>query len=626
MAPRLLAIAGCLKGSAFPLSSAEVRIGRDLSNAIAVTDASASRVHSAVVEVEGCFLVRDLGSLNGTFVNGTTAKERRLKHGDEIRVGASLFLFLTDEPPGPREAEAPMGELRFGSTIQVRLEDALYTDPARLASALPPGEVARDVGLLLRAGRAAQSARSLEDLGRQLLIFTLEAIKPMRAAVLFFGLGPEDVAVSLARDASGTEKPARISQTVVAEATRGRAAILSNGAIGSFAKAPSLLRAHVHALMAAPLLAGDSVLGLLYADTSDPATPFLDHDLQLLIGLAEVGARAAANLRQLESVAADRRRLQEDAGLREELVGESASMSAMHQTIVKVAPTDTTVLILGESGTGKELTARAIHRTSRRAEGPLVVINCGALTESLLESELFGHEKGAFTGAIARKRGKIELGDTGTVFLDEVGEVPLSLQTKLLRFLQEREIERVGGTAPIKVDVRLIAATNRDLAAAVKEGTFRQDLYYRLNVVSLTLPPLRERAGDVRLLATHFLARHARRNNKSVLGITSEAWEYLLGHDWPGNVRELSNVIERAVVLGSDEWVRPEDLPESLIEREAGIAESGAGFHALVNAAKRKAVQEALAATGGVVTEAARRLELHPNYLHRLMRNLGLRT
>jgi transcriptional regulator with PAS, ATPase and Fis domain len=257
-----------------------------------------------------------------------------------------------------------------------------------------------------------------------------------------------------------------------------------------------------------------------------------------------------------------------------------------------------------------------------------VAINCGALTETLLESELFGHEKGAFTGAVARKLGKLELGDKGSVFLDEVGEIAPPLQAKLLRFLQEREIERVGGTSPIKVDVRLVAATNRDLAAAAKAGTFRQDLYYRLNVVSLTLPALRERTGDVRLLASYFVARHAQRINRKVLGISAEAWECLLRYDWPGNVRELENAIERAVVLGADEWVRPEDLPEALVEREAAAppATGGAGgFHESVNAAKASLVREALAASGGVVTEAARRLGLHPNYLHRLMKNLGVR-
>jgi Nif-specific regulatory protein len=518
--------------------------------------------------------------------------------------------------------------MRLGSTIQLRLEDAHYLDPARLPEALAPVEVARDMGLLLRAARAVQAAGSAQDLARQVMGRVLEALPAQRAAVLFFGSGPDEIVQSFGREASGSDRPVRVSQTVVTQVARSRAAILSNDVVESFPQAESLQRAFVRALVAAPLLAGSRLLGLVYADSCEPGARFDDRSLQVLVGVAEVAGRAAAHLRQLESVTADRRRLQEDAGLRETLVGESPAMNAMHQRIAKVAPTDTTVLILGESGTGKELTARAIHRGSARRDGPLVVINCGSLTESLLESELFGHEKGAFTGAIARKKGKIELGDTGTVFLDEVGELPPPLQTKLLRFLQEREIERVGGTAPIKVDVRLIAATNRDLAAAVKDGTFRQDLYYRLNVVCLTLPPLRERADDVRLLATHFLDRHAHRLNKRMLGITPEAWEHLLRHDWPGNVRELENALERAVVLGSDEWIRPEDLPESLIEREAAPppSEGGGSFHAQVNAAKRRVVQDALAASGGSVTEAAKRLDLHPNYLHRLLNNLGLRS
>jgi Nif-specific regulatory protein len=420
-----------------------------------------------------------------------------------------------------------------------------------------------------------------------------------------------------------------VSHTILSQIIKSRAALLSNDVVASLPSAASLVQAQVRALIAAPLVATDGVIGLLYADTSDAGFRFGERDLQVLVGLAEGASRAAANLRQLESLAADRRRIEEDNGWRSEMVGESPAMAALHARLAKAAPTDTTVLILGESGTGKELTARAIHRASRRAEGPLVVINCGALTESLLESELFGHEKGAFTGAVARKQGKLELGDKGTVFLDEVGELTPALQTKILRFLQEREVDRVGGSTPIKVDVRLIAATNRDLGAMVKAGTFRLDLFYRLNVVTLTLPPLRERRDDVRLLASYFLARHARRANRKVNGITPEAWECVLRHDWPGNVRELENALERAVVLGQDEWVRPEDLPEALTEKEAAaetVSGGGRGFHEQVNAAKRNAVQDALNSCAGVVTEAAKVLGLHPNYLHRLMKNLGMRS
>ena len=226
-------------------------------------------------------------------------------------------------------------------------------------------------------------------------------------------------------------------------------------------------------------------------------------------------------------------------------------MRSLYRQIGRVAPSDSTVLITGESGTGKELVARAIHSNSPRAERPFVAINCAAITETLLESELFGHERGAFTGAIAQKKGRLETADGGTVLLDEIGELSPALQAKLLRVLQEREFERVGGTRSIAVDFRLVAATNRDLEQAIAAGTFRRDLYYRLNVVSLAVPPLRERPEDIPLLANHFARRHAANMKRRVTGVSPEALACLMAYDWPGNVRELENAIERAVVLGS---------------------------------------------------------------------------
>jgi Nif-specific regulatory protein len=293
-----------------------------------------------------------------------------------------------------------------------------------------------------------------------------------------------------------------------------------------------------------------------------------------------------------------------------------------------VAPTGSTVLIRGESGTGKELVARAIHRNSLRSDRAFVAINCAAITDTLLESELFGYEKGAFTGAAGQQKGKLEAADGGTLFLDEVGELALSLQAKLLRVLQERQFERVGGTRPVRVDIRLVAATNRDLKAAIQTGAFRQDLYYRLNVVSLTTPPLRQRREDIPLLAAHFVSMHARKGRREVRGVSSAALAHLMQYDWPGNIRELENAIERAVVLGSTEWVLPEDLPEELVETEpAGPTGRPAAtrYHETVKDSKKDLILKAVQQTAGNITEAARLLGIHPNYLHRLMRNLNLK-
>ncbi len=247
-----------------------------------------------------------------------------------------------------------------------------------------------------------------------------------------------------------------------------------------------------------------------------------------------------------------------------ELIGKSPAMQEVFNLIKDVAPTNTSVLITGESGTGKELVARAIHRTSLRKEMPFIAVNCAALTESLLESELFGHEKGAFTGATYTKKGRFEMADGGTLFLDEVGEISPRTQVELLRVLQEKEFRRVGGTKVIKVDVRIISATNKDLEQAVKNGEFRVDLYYRLNVVNIHLPPLRERKEDIPLLAKRFLDRYTTELNKKIARISDDAMKILVEYDWPGNVRELENVIERAVVVGKGNEITPEDIPISL--------------------------------------------------------------
>jgi len=254
-----------------------------------------------------------------------------------------------------------------------------------------------------------------------------------------------------------------------------------------------------------------------------------------------------------------------------------------------------------------------------------VAINCATLTESLLESELFGHEKGAFTGAVVQKKGKLEEAAGGSVFLDEVGELAPTLQAKLLRVIQERQFERVGGIRTIKADIRLIAATNRDLEEAVQNGTFRRDLYYRLNVVSVTLPPLRERREDIIPLANYMVCKHTRDTVRQVLGIAEQARVYLVNYDWPGNVRELENAIERAVVLGSSDLILPDDLPENVVEADVPEAPSSGGFHQEVREAKKQIVLKTLAQTDGNYSQAAKLLCLHPSNLHRLIRTLHLR-
>jgi transcriptional regulator with PAS, ATPase and Fis domain len=290
-----------------------------------------------------------------------------------------------------------------------------------------------------------------------------------------------------------------------------------------------------------------------------------------------------------------------------------------------VAHGDSTVLIRGESGTGKELVARAIHHNGLRAERPFVAINCAAIPEALLESELFGHERGAFTGAVSMKKGRLEAAEDGTLFLDEIGELAPLLQAKLLRALQQKEFERLGGNRGLAFRARVLAATNKNLEQAIKAGEFRQDLYYRLNVVSVTVPPLREHRDDIPLLALYFAAKYAAKSKRPFKGISREARTILMSYSWPGNVRELENAIEHAIVLGLTEEILPEDLPIAILEEQsAGL--SGARYHAVLNHAKKELILDALRDAGGSYPEAARFLGIHPKYLHRLVRNLNLRT
>ena len=377
--------------------------------------------------------------------------------------------------------------------------------------------------------------------------------------------------------------------------------------------------------IAVPLHAGSTMEGVLALHFPLAEAARLEEHYEIVSAIASIACSALENTREMQALERENVLLHEQIGDDSTgIVGGSPSIQKLLRMIERVAPQEATVLILGESGTGKELVARAIHRRSPRHTQPFVAINCAALSETLLESELFGHEKGAFTGAVALKKGKLEMAEGGTVFLDEIGELAPGLQAKLLRVLQQREFERVGGTRLLRLNVRLVAATNRDLAAEVARGSFREDLYHRLDVVRLTTPPLRDIKGDIPGLARHFLAKATARCGRRVNGFSPEAEELLLGYAWPGNVRELENAVERSVVLGESNWVLPEDLPEAIHAGQTNGGENRA-YLSTVAVAKRLSIMKAWEESGGDYKAAARLLGIHPNSLLRLIRNLGLR-
>ena len=631
MQAHLIAVAGPLKGMSFPITAEPLSVGRDKGNLICLDDAAVSRRHCVIVPENGGHILRDLGSRNRTAVNGLPLEERKLEPGDEIQVGATRFLFHLGEISETISAIAAVdGGPVGGETLLLRREDAVYRDSEHVIAALSPaGRMARNLKALLETGEAISSIRGLEPLARRLLEIAAEVIPARHGALLLAAKGDTAFRFHWHSDpARGAAAPT--PRAVVDRVLREGVSLWTNDISGGKEIVPtaSLLDSQVSSVLAVPLLKFDRVIGAFYLDTNDPAAHFEEDHLQLLTGIAGIAAGALETAQYLEALEGENRRLQAQVNRADDMVGNSAPMRDVYRFIAKVAPTPSTVLIGGESGTGKELVARAVHRNSPRAGKAFAAINCAALTESLLESELFGHEKGAFTGAVVQKKGRLEEAEGGTVFLDEIGELAPALQAKLLRVLQERQFERVGGTRPIRTDIRLVAATNRDLKEEVAKGNFRGDLYYRLNVVSIALPPLRDRREDLPALVQTFVAKHGHKAPRRILGCSEEALACLKNHDWPGNVRELENAIEWAIVLGSTEWILPDDLPESIVEAGGGMAGGEGGeakFHETIRLIKRQLVLKAIEHAQGNYPEAARALGLHPNNLYRLIKTLNLK-
>jgi two-component system response regulator HydG len=564
MAAELVVIAGPLLGSRFTLGADELRIGRASNSTICIPSHDAAWHHCSIRAIDGEYHLTDTQSGSGTYINGMLAKRQLLERGDHISIGETTFLFTTEESSAPSD-----------TTSETLLRACTVIHLVRAIAAISEG-----------------SERCL--LERQLIALLSDLMAIETGAILI---------------GNGLEELERIAEVALKPMIR---RIVREGACFD----PETR------CLGVPLHVGGRLEGAIIVRCNAKGLSDLDAQRDALGAIAVLGASALQTARELEGLRVKANLFEEVLERNSGIVGESAAMKRLLSLVDRVGPQDTTVLLLGESGTGKELIARAIHRKSLRAKQPLIAINCAALTETLLESELFGHEKGAFTGAVAQKKGKLELAQGGAVFLDEIGELAMSMQAKLLRVLQEREFERVGGSQTIRLNVRLIAATNRDLLAETRRGVFREDLYHRLNVVVLKSPPLRERPEDIPLLAKYFVNRSSARCHRHVQGISEEAERMLQAYDWPGNVRELENAIERAVVLGESDRILPEDLPETLFRH--GDPQMAPIF-ASVGEAKRESVIRAWAQANGDYKVAAQLLGLHPNSLLRLIRTLSLR-
>jgi two-component system, NtrC family, response regulator HydG len=573
MEAEFIAVSGPLLGTRFALGTEEVCIGRGPSCDIQLTEHDAAWHHCVVIPHGNRYRLLDRHTGTGTYVNGMRINEHWLEPGDQVSICETVLVYR-DEPVGAR-ADSPQQTL-------VRSCSLIF---------------------LFRAFAQAQNAALRTRIEEQILTLIAD-LAPCTACAILVGRGVDGLR------AAAAESPGPMRFDEVLETVRREGAAQDGDGLG----------------FTLGLYARGELAGVLAARFSETEAVNLEEHRATLSAIATLASAALEGVRDVEQLQVENELLRERLEPAEDgIVGDCAATRKLMEMVGRVAPRDTSVLILGESGTGKELVARALHARSARAARPFVAINCAALTETLLESELFGHEKGAFTGAVAQKKGKLEIAEGGTVFLDEAGEMTPALQAKLLRVLQQREFERVGGTRTLKLDVRLIAATNRDLGAEVKRGAFREDLYHRLNVVAIRVPALRDRPEDIPALASHFLERAAVRCKRRVTGFSAEAERYLKSYSWPGNIRELENAIERAVVLGQSEMVLAEDLPETVLDAAVPGADADGAMQSSVSEAKRQLIRGAWREAAGDHNRAAALLKIHPNSLRRLIRNLGLR-
>jgi transcriptional regulator with GAF, ATPase, and Fis domain len=557
-------------------------IGRANTNRIVLKDELASRDHAEVYFGEDRWRLRDLKSLNGTRINGELLdSEWDLEPGDEFSVGRTRYVFVHQIEELPN---VPMEQPNDTMSIKKRLSQSRFLTPQpadnEVSTTVPVPKrhgLSSDLLLLYRLGLEMGGAATYQELAEVVLDGLLGAVSAEVGAILTVKEGRE-MEVTAVRPAETAKKNySPVSEFVTNEVMSGKEAILAEDVSRSkyLSQRDSLVHLGATSLICAPVVHNGKVLALIHLYCTDPLKSLSTEDLEFTVAVSKHFGIVIQQLQRQDSLTAENRELRDQLKVESELVGDSPAIRQVLDNVGRVASTNATVLIRGESGSGKELVARAIHYSSPRKEGPFICLNCAAITETLLESELFGHERGAFTGATEKKIGKFEGANHGTIFLDEIGEMAVNTQAKLLRILEGHPFERVGGSTPIRVDVRVVAATNQPLEKNIAEGKFRKDLFYRLQVVEIRVPPLRERLSDVPVIADHFLKKFVRETARKIRGFTPAAMQKMETYNWPGNVRELRNVVERAVALGrgntidaNDIWLSSLELGVSSPERE----------------------------------------------------------
>jgi len=622
--PRLIVKKGLNRGAVYELHEPGATLGRDASNSIHVPSDTVSREHARFAWRDGVWFIQDMDSRNGTLVNGRRIVEIELHPDDEIAIGELVMQFV-DAGPEPLVPGALAAE-----TTELAVRESLSADTASLADSLArAGADARTRLLaLVEMTRLANSARSLPELFAAVTDLLEDTLHPDRGVPILFdprqGLVRPWVKAKSAFEQRLRDLP--ISSSIVDHVKEKRAAVWSQapGRDRRFKRSRSIVDQKITSALCAPMRIGDRLLGVLYLDRLGDAPGFTHADLEFLTAVAVHVAVAVENVLRHQEAKRQRQVWERQSRGEYDIVGQSDPIRAVFRFIAKAAPADSSVLIEGESGTGKELVARATHCNSPRRTGPFEAVNCAALAHNLLESELFGHVKGAFTGADDERPGRFELADHGSIFLDEVGELPPESQSKLLRVVEQGEVRRLGDVKDRKIDVRVIAATNKNLRAEVDAGRFREDLYFRLNVLRVTLPPLRDHMEDIDLLAEHFLRYFIEKCGKGTVRLAPAAMAVFRQYAWPGNVRELRNVIERMVVMSEGPELDVDAIPYEVSGARPPETASAPSPDRSIADVEKEHIARVLKHAGGNKKEAARILGIDRSTLYARLKAYGI--
>jgi len=606
---QLTAKTGALKGSSWPIGKEPLIVGRESACDVSILDPLVSRRHCEIAASNGSVRVRDLGSSNATFVNGEAVREGLAKLGDEIAVGSTIFIIgkiqvsglTATEPEAPSLPDSPpTRHLTIGEPYFLNKDaDSLFKHGKPRS--------AQDLAFIYQIGRTLGQASSLNGLMHALAERLHEHFEP-KGMVLMRFVGEELLPFSTPfTTPPGGSSVERYARQAVEQA---KGLLL-----------PERLRSgddtELRTTMIAPVVFGQEPIGAIIVQAETPARLFDETDLEFLIAIAHTMAPIYKAVEKLQILERENERLVSGMPHASVIIGESSAIAQVRTLARQCARADLSVLLLGETGTGKELVARMIHDLSERADRPLTIVNCAAIPDELFESEVFGYERGAFTGATARKIGLFEESDRGTLFLDEIGDLSLANQARILRVLESGTFRRLGGQSDLKVDVRIVSATNRDLAGASEAGSFRRDLYHRLNTFEIRIPPLRERRADIPPLAKHFLNAARQRFRSSVEDFTPEALRALQDRAWSGNVRELRNVIERAVVIARGELITPEEIAPQQ-------AEGAATPFPTLEELEKGHILRALEQSGNNIKLAAQLLGIGRSTLYRKLEEYGI--